>query len=108
LCANDQGKFLEYHNYLFANNSKIDSIQTIKNFAISVGLSASKFDQCFDSGKYKLRAEELYNQGNSDFQKANIPTDKQGTPTFFINGEAIIGAVPYNDFVEIIEKGLNY
>ncbi len=106
LCANDQGKFLEYHNYLFANSDKINSIENLKTFAGNVGLNKEKFNQCLDSQKYKLRAEELYNQGNSDFQKANIPSDKQGTPTFFINGEAIIGAVPYDDFVKIIEAKL--
>lgn len=106
LCANDQGKFLELHNYLFANSSQINSTDIIKTFAQNVGLDTTKFNQCFDSGKYKSRAEELYNQGNSDFKKANIPSDKQGTPTFFVNGEAIIGAVPYDDFAKIIDKKL--
>lgn len=106
LCANDQGKFLELHNYLFANNSQINSIDVVKNFAKNVGLNTDQFNQCMDSGKYKSRAEELYNQGNNDFKKANIPSDKQGTPTFFVNGEVIIGAVPYDDFAKIIDKKL--
>jgi protein-disulfide isomerase len=107
LCANDQEKFLEYHNYLFANNDKINSAETLKIFAQNIGINSDQFNQCLDSEKYKSRAEELYNQGNSDFRKANIPADKQGTPTFFINGEAIIGAVPYADFVKVIESKLN-
>ena len=106
LCANDQEKFLEYHNYLFANNDKITSTNILKTFAEAVGLDKEKFSNCLDSGKYKSRAEDLYNQGNSDFKKANIPSEKQGTPTFFINGETIIGAMPYDDFVKIIEKKL--
>ncbi len=105
-CANDQGKFSEYHNYLFANNDQINSIDILKAFANNLGLNKDEFGDCIDSRKYKSRAEGTYNQGNNDFKKANIPTDKQGTPTFFINGEAIIGAVPYDDFVELIEKKL--
>jgi len=106
LCANDQGKFLELHNYFFANSSQITSVDIIKTFAQNVGLDTTKFNQCFDSGKYKSRTEELYAQGNSDFQKANIASDQQGTPTFFVNGEVVIGAVPYDDFSKIIEKKL--
>lgn len=106
LCANDQDKFLEYHNYLFANNDKLTSINVLETFAENVGMDKNKFSNCLDSGKYNLRAEELYNQGIADFKKANIPSDQQGTPSFFINGEAIIGAMPYEDFVKVIEKKL--
>jgi protein-disulfide isomerase len=106
LCANDQEKFLEYHNYLFANNDKIKSIEDLKSFAKAIGLNESEFNQCLDSGKYKSKAEEWYAQGNSDFTKANILQDKQGTPAFFINGEPIIGAAPYEDFAKIIESKL--
>lgn len=106
LCANDQGKFLEYHNYLFANSDKITSIDILKTFAKNLGLNESSFNNCLDSGKYKAKAEDWYNQGVSDLQKAGIAKDKIGTPAFFINGEAIIGAVPYEDFAKIIEAKL--
>ncbi|HUT96263.1 MAG TPA: thioredoxin domain-containing protein [Candidatus Paceibacterota bacterium] len=106
LCANDQEKFLEYHNYLFANNDKIESIDNLKSFAKAVGLNESEFSQCLDSGKYKSKAEEWYAQGSDDFIKANIPKDRQGTPAFFINGEPAIGSMPYEDFAKIIESKL--
>lgn len=107
LCANDQEKFLEYHNYLFANNDKITSINDLKTFAKNIGLDESVFSQCLDSGKYKTRAENWYNQGMSDMEKAGIAEDKRGTPAFFINGEPVIGAMPYADFVKIIEEKLS-
>ena len=106
LCANDQDKFLEYHNYLFANNDKIDSINALETFAETVGINKEKFSKCLESEKYKSKAEELYNQGIADFKKANIPSNQQGTPSFFINGEAVIGAMPYADFMKIIEEKL--
>lgn len=106
LCANDQEKFLEYHNYLFANNDKIKSIDDLKNFAKIIGLDEGKFNQCLDSEKYKSKAEEWYAQGSDDFIKANISEDRQGTPAFFINGEPVIGSMPYEDFVKIIESKL--
>lgn len=106
LCANEQGKFSEYHNYLFDNSDKIQKMDDLKTFAKNIGLDESQFNQCLDSEKYKTRAEDWYNQGISDFKKANIAQDKQGTPAFFINGEPIIGLVPYDDFAKIIEGKL--
>jgi len=106
LCANDQGKFLEYHNYLFENNSNIKTTDDLKNFAKNIGLNESDFNQCMDSLKYKARAEEWYNQGISDLEKAGTPKDKIGTPAFFINGTPVVGAMPYEDFVKAIESEL--
>jgi len=107
LCANDQEKFLEYHNYLFANNDKITSTDNLKTFAKTVGLNESDFNQCLDSQKYKSRAEDWYNQGMSDFKKANIASGKQGTPAFFINGEPVVGLMPYEDLAKKIEAKLS-
>ena len=106
LCANDQEKFMEYHNYLFANNDKITSVDDLKSFAKTVGLDELSFNQCIDSGKYKSRAEEWYNQGISDFEKAGVIKENIGTPSFFVNGEPIIGAMPYDDFAKLIDSKL--
>jgi len=106
LCAKEQDKFLEYHNYLFENAANLQKSDDLKTFARNIGLNESEFNQCFDSGKYKSKAEEWYNQGTEDFTKANIPVNRQGTPAFFINGEALIGAQPYEEFVRIIEEKL--
>jgi len=106
LCANDQNKFLEYHDYLFKNAANIKQINDLKTFAVAVGINGSQFNECLDSGKYKARAEAWYNQGTADFKKANIPTAQQGTPAFFINGEPLIGALSYEKFAEVIDKQL--
>jgi protein-disulfide isomerase len=107
LCANDQEKFSAYHDYLFANNDKIQKLDDLKTFAKTVGLNESDFNQCLDSQKYKSRAEDWYNQGVSDLQKAGIAQDKIGTPAFFINGEPVLGLVPYEDLAKIIEEKLS-
>lgn len=106
LCANEQNKFLEYHNYLFENSDKIQNADDLKKFAKDLGLNESSFNQCMDSQKYKTRVEDLYKQGISDMEKAKIPTDQRGTPMFFIGGEPLIGNQPYETFVGIIEKKL--
>jgi len=106
LCANEQGKFLEYHNYLFDNISNVQKAEDLKTFARDAGLNQNEFSQCYDSGKYKTKAEEWYRQGMDDFKKANIPSDRQGTPTFFINGEPLVGVQSYYKFAEMIESKL--
>ena len=106
LCANEQGKFLEYHNYLFNNIANLQNAEDLKTFAQNAGLNESEFSQCYDSDKYKAKAEEWYKQGMEDFKKANIPSAQQGTPTFFINGEPLVGVQSYDKLAEVIESKL--
>lgn len=107
LCAKEQNKFLEYHNSLFENSANIEKVDDLKQLAGSIGLNEEQFSQCFDSQKYLTKAQTWYQQGDSDFAKAGVASDQRGTPAFFINNELIIGAQPYDKFVEIIERKLN-
>lgn len=107
LCADDQGKFLEYHESLFKNSQTIQEIDDLKSLASDLGLNGDQFGQCFDSQKYLVKAQEWYQQGDQDFENAGVPENQRGTPSFVINGELLIGAQPYEKFVELIEKGLS-
>lgn len=106
LCAYEQEKFLEYHNSLFANASNIQAVDDLRTIAEDSGLDGNQFSQCFESQKYLAKAQEWYQQGNDDFERAGVPEDQRGTPAFFVNGELIIGAQPYDEFVEVIERKL--
>jgi protein-disulfide isomerase len=96
-CANDQGKFWEMHDRLFANQAKLTAPE-LKEHAVAIGLQAEPFNQCLDSGKYtaewKKDSEEATRLGLS------------GTPAFFINGRLLSGAQPYESFVQVIEEEL--
>lgn len=52
LCANEQGKFWEFHDKLFANQEKL-TVTDLKQYAANLGVDANKFNSCLDSGKYK-------------------------------------------------------
>ena len=106
LCANEQNKFLEYHNSVFGNASNIKTVDDLKQVAKDIALNSEQFNQCFDSQKYLTKAQEWYEQGDGDFTKAGVPAEERGTPAFFVNGELIIGAQPYEKFVEVIERKL--
>jgi len=106
LCANEQDKALEYHEELFARSQEIESADTLKALAGNVGLNQDDFDTCVDTGKYAAEAEAWYAQADLDFTEAGVSTDQRGTPAFFINGELLLGAQPYENFIEVLDKML--
>lgn len=101
-CAQDQGKFWEYHDYLFANqngeNQGAFGKDNLKKFAAVVGLKTQEFSTCVDSGKYDKQMQEAQAYGQS--------VGVQGTPASFVNGKFISGAAPFSQFKTIIEEEL--
>jgi protein-disulfide isomerase len=98
LCAGDQGKYWQMHERLFANQSAL-AVPQLKDHAKGLGLDASKFDKCLDSGeKAKVVAAS---------KKAGDDAGVNGTPAFFINGRLISGAREFTSFKEIIDYELS-
>ncbi len=82
-CANQQGKFWEYHDQLFGEwrgeNSGAFSLANLKQYAADLGLDTGKFDQCLDSGATKGIVQQ-------DVAGA-ATAGANGTPAFFLNGK---------------------
>jgi protein-disulfide isomerase len=97
LCANDQGKFWEYHDVLFKNQQSLE-IPQLKEHAKTLGLEASSFQACLDTSKHKKAVDDDLAAG----QKVGV----NGTPAFFINGVQLSGAVPFDDFKKVIDQEL--
>jgi protein-disulfide isomerase len=99
LAANEQGKFWEMHDKMFANQQTIDR-PGLEKLAGEIGLNMDKFKSALDSGKYKaaVAADVTYANG--------LGTGGMGTPTFFINGRQIAGAMPFDAFKNIIDEEL--
>ena len=96
-CANEQGKFWEYHDKLFANQKGLEDTN-LKQYAVDLGLDATKFNQCLDSAKYKADVQNDAKEG----QEVGVT----GTPAFFINGRFLSGAQPFDGFKAIIDDEL--
>lgn len=96
-CADEQGKFWEYIDLIFANQASL-SLASLKSWAGSLGLNTSDFNKCLDSGRY---ADEV-KKDLADGQAAGV----QGTPAFFVNGQLVSGAQPFESFQSLIEAAL--
>jgi protein-disulfide isomerase len=97
LAANEQGKFWEMHDKLFANQQNLDRI-SLEKYAQELGLDMSKFRSALDSGKFKDRVDRESKEGAA--------VGATGTPTFFINGHKLVGAQPVDAFKTAIDKEL--
>jgi protein-disulfide isomerase len=97
LCANEQGKFWTYHDKLFANQRRLGGAD-LKQYAVELGLDASRFNACLDSHKYAKQID-------ADIEAAN-EAGVNGTPAFFINGRALSGAQPFEEFKKVIDDEL--
>ena len=105
-CAEDQGKYWEYHDVLYNNQGpQIDSgwasSENLKRFASEIGLDTAAFDNCLDSGEHKDRVEYNIKQAKSH----NV----HATPGFFIFGpdgqqQKISGAQPLSVFQSILDR----
>lgn len=103
-CANEQGKFWEMHDKIFVEQEKLGqgtvqfSSADLKKWAGEIGLNSRQFNSCLDTGKYKSEVEKDLSDGTT----AGV----QGTPTFFVNGKVIPGAVPYATIKQTIDDAL--
>ncbi len=96
-CAEEQGKFWEFHKALFANQQKL-SPEDLKEHAKTLGLDSTKFDACLDGNKMKAKVDSDMEAG----RKVGV----NGTPAFFINGVMLSGAQPASEFEKIIDREL--
>ena len=107
-CADDQGKYWEYHSILYYKQEGIDngwaSKSMLKEYANELKLDSDQFANCIDSAKYAKNVQNSYN----DAVKMKVSS----TPTFYLfnheNGmvEKISGAQPLSVFVKTIDSML--
>jgi protein-disulfide isomerase len=97
LAANAQGKFWPYHDTLYANQTSLGRA-ALDSYATSVGLDLATFDAALDAGTYKAAVAADESQG--------VSVGVNATPTFYINGNPLVGAVPYAQLKAAIDQAL--
>jgi protein-disulfide isomerase len=101
-CAEDQDRFWDYHDKLYAEqraeNSGAFSQENLKQFAAELGLDTASFDSCLDSGKYRdqVRAER------NEAQLRQI----RSTPSLLVNGQLVENGANYAVLRAAIEAAL--
>ena len=103
-CADDQGKYWEYHDDLYKNwaGEKTGWVNrnSLDQFASTVGIDTTQFDKCLDDKKYEQKV--------LDNQKFGEGIGINATPSFFIfdskNGTKIVGAQPFSVFKQVLDS----
>ena len=107
-CADDQGKYWEYHSMLFRQQQEIDdgwaNANRLQAIALNLNLDMEQFDNCMSNDDHKSRV-------NVNMKKAKTDFGSSSTPTFVIvnstgDTKKIIGAHPYSTFEEVINSFL--
>ncbi|MGQ9910443.1 MAG: DsbA family protein [Candidatus Flexifilum sp.] len=96
-CADDQGKFWEFHDWAYENQANLTR-ENFLTFASDHALDVEAFTACLDDNPHQAAVLADYEAG----QSLNVG----GTPTFFLNGRRIIGAQPLRVFQQAIEAEL--
>jgi protein-disulfide isomerase len=105
-CADEQGLYWQYHDFLYKNqgheNSGWVSMNNLKNIVSGMeGIDVNLFSNCIDSGKYNDRVKENKNIA--------VKNGAKSTPSFIVigpngHGVAISGAQPYSVFKQTIDE----
>jgi protein-disulfide isomerase len=93
-CANEQGRFWDYHDVLFSHtagrNQGVFTRPKLEQYAADAGLDTTAFNACVDSGRY------------DDWVRAQTVAGRQqgvnATPTLLVNGRPI---PPVSSFAEL-------
>jgi len=96
MCAGDQNMFWQYHEKLFSGESLGNAVY--EQYARELSMNIPTFVDCITEHKFQAAIE-----ADSDFA---IDLGISSTPTFFVNGLAIVGAQPLDVFKQVIDKEL--
>lgn len=96
MCAGEQDVYWKYHDKLLSSQSLGNGVYL--QYAQDLGLNMTTFKACLSDHKYQKTIET-----DSDFA---INLGIRSTPTFFINGLAVVGAQPLDVFKQVIDKEL--
>ncbi len=104
-CADDQGKFWEMHDRLYAGQDEWsdlvsnvpDPLSIFKRYASELGLDTKTWEECVTSQKYTPKIK-----GN---QAEGARRNVQSTPTLVI-GNQQVNSVSYDEFKKLVDQAL--
>jgi protein-disulfide isomerase len=99
MCVNEQSsdKFWKFHDIAFKNQNALDA-PSLEKYAKESGANVEQFKACVEAKKYASAVQSDMDYGD----KLGV----RSTPTFFVNGQLVSGALPIDSFSEIIDDEL--
>lgn len=101
-CADRQGRFWAYHDELFRRSERGDrsafTLAGLEAIAGDLGLDGQRFRTCLENHETRGEVQADYDQGTRLGVRA--------TPTFFINGVKVEGALPYGEIRRLVDVAL--
>lgn len=98
-CANEQGRFWDYHNKIVAESPGGRNSLTranLKRYAADIQLDTARFDACLDANKYNAAVQADVNEA----QRLGLT----GTPTFILNGRRLnVSSLDYAEFARTFD-----
>lgn len=101
-CANEQGKFWEMHDLIFAGQFDWNSQATrspkrvFEGYAKQIGLDMAKWNDCFDSGR--MLPQIMANRDEA------VRLRVRSTPSFVIAGQLVEGSITYDNFKKYVDE----
>jgi protein-disulfide isomerase len=96
-CAGEQGKYWAFHEKLLSGELTLGA-DTYNTYASDLTLDLASFKECIDTNRY-------YDDVENNYEFAyNLGV--RSTPTFFINGLAVVGAQSFDVFKQLIDQEL--
>ena len=96
-CAGAAGSYWPYHDRLFAEQPRFEREQLIR-YAVELGLGREEFARCLDERRHAAAVE----RDVAEAQALGITS----TPTFLINGHAVVGALAVDDLRRLVNDAL--
>jgi protein-disulfide isomerase/rhodanese-related sulfurtransferase len=96
-CAAQQGKFWQSVDELYDHQTQL-TVPDLEGYARDMGLDSTRFDRCLTSGEMAARVQ----QDVADGQAVGVSR----TPTFFIDGRKIEGAMGVVQFSQLLNQEL--
>jgi protein-disulfide isomerase len=96
-CAGEQDAYWQFHDALLSGQYNL-SRSTYEQYATDLGLDMEAFTACLDDNRYDNEIQADYNYAAS--------IGVSSTPTFIINGKALIGAQPIEYFTAAVDEAL--
>jgi len=97
MAAEEQGKFWEFHDALFKQQDKLGP-ELYDEVAKQIGLDLNRFHASIAAHKHAAQIQADMAAGSA--------VGADGTPTFFINGKKLVGALPVDSFKQVIDAEL--